>query len=115
MEEEETKPEESTVMVVANSAPLERPVDTELDKGTEKNSDTAEEIYETIAKETTVGEEETKFETATDENSRIDCVCPECGEMFIDKLSLVEHAFGYHSKSQELHKKFMDLFQFIMN
>ena len=66
VEEKETKPEESTVMVVANSVPLERPVDTELDKGTEKNSDTAEEIYETIAKETTVEEEETKFETATE-------------------------------------------------
>ena len=52
-----------------------------------------------------------KLDTGNDTGSRKQYVCPECGEMFDAKLDLVEHAFGYHPKSQELHKKFMNLFQ----
>ena len=31
-------------------------------------------------------------------------VCPECVDLFCDKLSLIEHAFGYHVEFDELHK-----------
>lgn len=38
-------------------------------------------------------------------------VCPECVDLFCDKLSLVEHAFGYHVEADELHKKFINIFR----
>ena len=38
-------------------------------------------------------------------------VCPECDDILFDKLSLVEHAFGYHPTITTLHEKFMDIFR----
>ena len=38
-------------------------------------------------------------------------VCPECDDILFDKLSLVEHAFGYHPTVTKLHEKFMNIFQ----
>ena len=38
-------------------------------------------------------------------------ICPECVDIFHDKLSLIEHAFGYHPKLEELHGKFIDIFR----
>ena len=38
-------------------------------------------------------------------------ICPECDDIFQDKLSLIEHAFGYHPKLEQLHRKFIDIFR----
>ena len=38
-------------------------------------------------------------------------VCPECDDILFDKLSLVEHAFGYHPTVTKLHDKFMNIFR----